>query len=46
VEFQEIDNIAFRAENRLWDTAQQAEGAAVYTDARPPFGLITLSLDR
>jgi urate oxidase/2-oxo-4-hydroxy-4-carboxy-5-ureidoimidazoline decarboxylase len=46
VEFQEIDNIAFRAENRLWDTAQEAEGVAVYTDARPPFGLITLSLDR
>lgn len=42
----EIDNVAFRAENRLWDTAQQGEQATVYTDARPPFGEITLSLDR
>ena len=44
--FPEIDNIAFRAENRLWDTAQQNDGATVYTDARPPFGVITLSLNR
>jgi urate oxidase / 2-oxo-4-hydroxy-4-carboxy-5-ureidoimidazoline decarboxylase len=44
--FPEIDNIAFHAENRLWDTAQEAEGATVYTDARPPFGVITLSLNR
>jgi urate oxidase/2-oxo-4-hydroxy-4-carboxy-5-ureidoimidazoline decarboxylase len=44
--FPEIDNIAFRAENRVWDAAQQADGATVYTDARPPFGVITLSLDR
>ena len=45
-EFPEIDNIAFRAENRLWDKAQEQEGTTVYTDARPPFGIITLSLDR
>jgi urate oxidase / 2-oxo-4-hydroxy-4-carboxy-5-ureidoimidazoline decarboxylase len=44
--FPEIDNIAFRAENRLWDMAQETEGATVYTDARPPFGVITLSLNR
>jgi urate oxidase/2-oxo-4-hydroxy-4-carboxy-5-ureidoimidazoline decarboxylase len=44
--FPEIDNIAFRAENRLWDTAQQDESATVYTDARPPFGVINLSLGR
>jgi urate oxidase len=44
--FGEIDNIAFRAENRLWDTAQEADGVTVYTDARPPFGEITLSLSR
>jgi urate oxidase / 2-oxo-4-hydroxy-4-carboxy-5-ureidoimidazoline decarboxylase len=44
--FPEIDNVGFRAENRLWDTAQEGDGAKVYTDARPPFGLITLSLDR
>jgi urate oxidase / 2-oxo-4-hydroxy-4-carboxy-5-ureidoimidazoline decarboxylase len=45
-QFPELDNIAFRAENRLWDRAQEAEGTTVYTDARPPFGLITLSLSR
>jgi urate oxidase / 2-oxo-4-hydroxy-4-carboxy-5-ureidoimidazoline decarboxylase len=44
--FPEIDNIAFRAENRLWDTSQERDGTTVYTDARPPFGVVTLSLDR
>jgi urate oxidase/2-oxo-4-hydroxy-4-carboxy-5-ureidoimidazoline decarboxylase len=44
--FGEVDNIAFRAENRLWDTAQEKDGATIYADARPPFGVITLSLDR
>jgi urate oxidase / 2-oxo-4-hydroxy-4-carboxy-5-ureidoimidazoline decarboxylase len=44
--FPEIDNIAFHAENRLWDAAVEADGVTVYTDARPPFGVITLSLDR
>jgi urate oxidase / 2-oxo-4-hydroxy-4-carboxy-5-ureidoimidazoline decarboxylase len=44
--FPEIDNVAFHAENRLWDTMQEGEGAKVFTDARPPFGVITLSLDR
>jgi urate oxidase/2-oxo-4-hydroxy-4-carboxy-5-ureidoimidazoline decarboxylase len=42
----EIDNIAFQAENRLWDTALEEDGVTVYTDARPPFGVIELSLDR
>ena len=45
-QFPEIDNIAFHAENRLWDTAQAQDGVTVYTDARPPFGVITLSLNR
>jgi urate oxidase len=44
--FPEIDNIAFRAENRLWDAAQEGGGVTVYTDARPPFGVVTLSLSR
>lgn len=44
--FGEIDNVAFRAENRLWDTVQEGDGVTVYTDARPPFGEITLSLSR
>ena len=45
-QFPEIDNIAFHAENRLWDTAQEQDGVTVYTNARPPFGVITLSLNR
>ena len=44
--FPEIATVDFYAENRLWDTATQGEGAAVYTDARPPFGVITLTLER
>ena len=42
----QIAAVDFYAENRLWDTAQTGEGAAVYTDARPPFGVITLTLER
>jgi urate oxidase/2-oxo-4-hydroxy-4-carboxy-5-ureidoimidazoline decarboxylase len=42
----EIDNVRFTAENRLWDTAQQGDGVTVYTDARPPFGVIELQLER
>jgi urate oxidase/2-oxo-4-hydroxy-4-carboxy-5-ureidoimidazoline decarboxylase len=45
-EFAELASITFRAENRLWDTAQTADGATVYTDARPPFGVIHLTLER
>ena len=44
--FSEISSVDFYAENRLWDTAQTGEQAAVYTDARPPFGVITLTLER
>ncbi|MGH3093351.1 MAG: factor-independent urate hydroxylase [Gaiellaceae bacterium] len=44
--FSEIDTLRFRAENRLWDTAQQGDGVTVYTDARPPYGVIELQLDR
>jgi urate oxidase / 2-oxo-4-hydroxy-4-carboxy-5-ureidoimidazoline decarboxylase len=44
--FTEIASVEFRAENRLWDTAQTGEGATVFTDARPPFGVIELTLDR
>jgi urate oxidase/2-oxo-4-hydroxy-4-carboxy-5-ureidoimidazoline decarboxylase len=45
-DFPELVSISFRAENRLWDTSQSADGATVYTDARPPFGLIGLTLNR
>jgi urate oxidase / 2-oxo-4-hydroxy-4-carboxy-5-ureidoimidazoline decarboxylase len=44
--FPEIATVDFYAENRLWDTAQTGEEAAIYTDARPPFGVITLTLAR
>lgn len=44
--FPQIATVDFYAENRLWDTAQTGEGATVYTDARPPFGVITLTLER
>jgi len=44
--FPQIAAVDFYAENRLWDTAQTGEGATVYTDARPPFGVITLTLER
>jgi urate oxidase/2-oxo-4-hydroxy-4-carboxy-5-ureidoimidazoline decarboxylase len=44
--FPEIATVELYAENRLWDTAQVSEGATVYTDARPPFGVITLTLER
>ena len=44
--FPEIETVDFYAENRLWDTAQVGDAASVYTDARPPFGVITLTLGR
>jgi urate oxidase / 2-oxo-4-hydroxy-4-carboxy-5-ureidoimidazoline decarboxylase len=44
--FPEIAAVDFYAENRLWDTAVPGEEASVYTDARPPFGVITLTLER
>jgi urate oxidase / 2-oxo-4-hydroxy-4-carboxy-5-ureidoimidazoline decarboxylase len=44
--FEQIAAVDFYAENRLWDSAQAGDGAAVYTDARPPFGVITLTLER
>jgi urate oxidase/2-oxo-4-hydroxy-4-carboxy-5-ureidoimidazoline decarboxylase len=44
--FQGIAEILFWAENRLWDTAEDGDGATVYTDARPPYGLIHLLLRR
>ena len=44
--FAEIDSVSFRAENRLWDTVQEADGITVYTDARPPFGVIELTMRR
>jgi urate oxidase / 2-oxo-4-hydroxy-4-carboxy-5-ureidoimidazoline decarboxylase len=45
-QFPEIASISFDAENRLWDTAQSAGEVTVYTDARPPYGMIHLDLER
>jgi urate oxidase / 2-oxo-4-hydroxy-4-carboxy-5-ureidoimidazoline decarboxylase len=44
--FPELDSISFEAQNRLWDTAQSSGSVTVYTDARPPFGVIELRLKR
>jgi urate oxidase / 2-oxo-4-hydroxy-4-carboxy-5-ureidoimidazoline decarboxylase len=42
----EIATITFEAQNRLLDSVAAANRAAVYTDARPPYGLIELTLER
>ncbi|MGB7341500.1 MAG: urate oxidase [Phototrophicaceae bacterium] len=46
--FPQMDSVWFVAQNRLWDTAAQAEGdtAKVFMDPRPPFGEIKLQLSR
>jgi urate oxidase len=47
--FQELAEVSFAGENRLWDTAQvlgSDERVRVYTDPRPPFGRIELTLRR
>ncbi|HSK17197.1 MAG TPA: urate oxidase [Gaiellaceae bacterium] len=46
--FPELEEVSFVAENRLWDTAQVSgrERVRVYTDPRPPYGRIELTLGR
>lgn len=47
--FPELAEISFVGENRLWDTAQvwgPDERVRVYTDPRPPYGRIELTLGR
>jgi urate oxidase len=44
--FPGIASISFEAQNRLWDTARTSGSIAVYTDARPPYGLIELTVNR
>ena len=42
-----LAEVSFEAENRLWDTAcvsEDDERVKVYTDPRPPYGRITLTL--
>ena len=47
--FPGIAEVSFEAQNRLWDTAQVSEAderVKVYTDPRPPYGMIGLTLRR
>jgi len=47
--FPEASEVSFEAQNRLWDlalTSEEDEKVKVYTDPRPPFGLIRLTLSR
>jgi urate oxidase len=47
--FSQIVEVSFEAQNRLWDTAFTSEDdlqVKVYTDPRPPYGLIKLTLSR
>jgi urate oxidase/2-oxo-4-hydroxy-4-carboxy-5-ureidoimidazoline decarboxylase len=42
-----IQEIRLEANNRTWDTiAEQGESLGVYTDARPPYGCLGLTLQR
>ena len=45
--FPQMAEVSFEAQNRLWDTAHESEAAPrlkVYTDPRPPYGMIGLTL--
>jgi urate oxidase len=47
--FPQIWEVSFEAENRLWDTAFESQTdpkVKVYTDPRPPYGMIRLTLGR
>ena len=47
--FDQLEEVSFVGENRLWDTAQvlgSDERVRVYTDPRPPYGQIELTLRR
>jgi urate oxidase len=42
-----IDEVHLEANNRTWDTiAEQGDALGVYTDARPPYGCLGLTLKR
>ena len=42
-----ITEVNLEANNRTWDTiAEQGDSVGVYTDSRPPFGCLGLSLRR
>ena len=47
--FPQIAEVSFDAQNRLWDTAivsDEDDRVKVYTDPRPPYGMIRLELSR
>lgn len=47
--FPQMASVSFAAQNHLWDTAFVSDAdplTKVYTDPRPPYGLITLTLRR
>lgn len=46
--YPQMSEVWFKAQNRLWDTAAEADGenAKVYMDPRPPYGMISLKLTR
>ena len=47
--FPRLARVSFEAQNRLWDTVEIADAdprLKVYTDPRPPYGSIGLTLDR
>ena len=47
--FPQMAEVSFEAQNRLWDTAfvsDEDERVKVYIDPRPPFGMITLKLQK
>jgi len=46
-EFREMAEVRLEANNRTWDTvAERGEALGVYTDARPPYGILGLTLRR
>jgi urate oxidase len=46
-EIPEIAEVSLEANNRTWDTVvEQGESVGVYTDARPPHGILGLTLRR
>jgi urate oxidase len=47
--FPQMAQVSFEAQNRLWDTgfvSEEDEKRKVYTDPRPPYGQIKLTLSR
>jgi urate oxidase/2-oxo-4-hydroxy-4-carboxy-5-ureidoimidazoline decarboxylase len=44
--YPQIVEVTFDAENRLWERVHETESSRVYTDPRPPYGTIHLTLRR